>query len=250
MTLNNLFQHRSIRRYKSQEIPEKDLELILEAATRASTTGNIQAYSIVVSREPSLRAELRKAHFNQAMVEQAPVHLTFCADFHRFSEWCRLRGAEPGYDNFLSFSTAAIDAVLASQNAALAAETLGYGICYLGTVTYMADRFVELLRLPQGVVPVAALVLGVPDEDPPVTDRLPMEAVVHWETYQEPGPERVAEFYESKEANPDYQKFVSQNGLPSLAHVFTDVRYKKADNLAFSRRFLDLIAQQGFMNNG
>ena len=79
------------------------------------------------------------------MVIQAPLVLTFCADFNRFNKWCRQRKADPGYDNFLSFMTAAIDALLAAQNCALAAEAHGLGICYLGTTTYNADKIIEIL---------------------------------------------------------------------------------------------------------
>ena len=96
------------------------------------------------------------------MVKQAPVVLTFCADFNRFNKWCRLRKAEPGYDNFLSFITAAIDALLVAQNVCVAAEDAGLGICYLGTTTYMADKIIEILDLPEGVVPVTTVTLGIP----------------------------------------------------------------------------------------
>ena len=74
------------------------------------------------------------------MVTEAPVLLTFCADFNRFNKWCLLNNAVPGYDNFLSFMTAAIDALLVAQTVCIAAEARGLGICYLGTTTYMPIR--------------------------------------------------------------------------------------------------------------
>ncbi|MCK5464992.1 MAG: nitroreductase family protein, partial [Bacteroidales bacterium] len=176
---DTIFNHRSIRKYKPDAIPGEVMDRVLEAGSRASTTGNMQVYSMVVTKDEEIRKQLWEAHFKQEMVLLAPVHITFCADFNRFNKWCRSRGADPGYDNFLSFFTAAIDALLASQNVALEAEANGLGICYLGTATYMADRIIDILSLPTGVVPVAALVLGYPDEEPGLTDRLPMEAVVH-----------------------------------------------------------------------
>ena len=127
--IDTIFNHRSIRKYKPDPIPEDILEKILEAGTRASTTGNMQVYSMVVTTDRKLKEELWQAHFRQDMVKEAPVIITFCADFNRFNKWCRLRDAEPGYDNFLSFFTAAIDALLASQNVALEAEANGLGIC-------------------------------------------------------------------------------------------------------------------------
>ena len=149
-----LLQHRTIRKYSDQPVDDHLLKLILEAGCRASTTGNMQVYSIVVTRDNAMKEKLAPLHFNQPMVKTAPVVLTFCADFNRFNQWCEARQANPGYDNFLSFTTAAIDALLVAQNVAVAAESQGLGICYLGTTTYMAHQLIELLQLPKGVVPV------------------------------------------------------------------------------------------------
>ena len=120
----------------------------------------MQAYSMVVTTDKHVREQLWEVHFKQNMVLQAPVILTFCADINRFTKWCNQRKASPGFDNFLSFTTASIDALLASQNVAVAAEANGLGICYLGTTTYNADKIIEILQLPKGVVPIATLVVG------------------------------------------------------------------------------------------
>ena len=101
--LDTIFNHKSIRKYKATPISEKDLHEILEAGTRASTSGNMQVYSIIVSRDEEMKKKLAPTHFNQPMVTQAPVVLTFCADVNRFVKWCEARNAEPGYDNFLWF---------------------------------------------------------------------------------------------------------------------------------------------------
>ncbi len=179
--IDTLLNHRSIRKFKSDTVEPSKLNTILEAAIRASNTGNMQAYSIVVTWDTEIRWQLWEAHFKQNMVLEAPVHLTFCADFNRFSKWCEQRKADPGYDNYLSFLTGAIDAVIAAQNVAIAAESLGLGICYLGTATWMASKMIEILELPRLVVPVTALVIGYHDENPPLTDRLPAEGMVHHE---------------------------------------------------------------------
>ena len=169
----------TIRKYKPEEIPAEILDQIIEAGTRASTTGNMQVYSIIVTTDHTIKEALSPCHFNQPMVTEAPVVMTFCADFNRFNKWCALRKAVPGYDNFLSFMTAAIDALLVAQNVCIAAEDFGLGICYLGTTTYMADKIIDILDLPSGVIPVTTVTIGYPDESPGLTDRLPMEAVVH-----------------------------------------------------------------------
>jgi hypothetical protein len=183
------------------------------------------------------------------MVLEAPLLLTFCADFNRFNQWCRLRKAEPGYDNFLSFFTAASDALLAAQNAAIEAEHHGLGICYLGTTTYMANRIIEILNIPKGVVPITTLVVGYPNENPPLTDRLPMRAIVHNETYNDFTDAEINQIYEEKENMPFYQELVKINGTETLAQIFTEKRYTKKDNVAFSKAFLDVLHKQGFMNN-
>lgn len=246
---DTLLNHRTIRKYKEDPIPDVILQYILEAGTRASTTGNMQVYSIVATTEKGIKEELAPCHFNQPMVKQAPVVLTFCADFNRFNQWCRLRGAEPGYDNFLSFFTAAIDALLVAQNVCIAAEDAGLGICYLGTTTYTAGKIIEVLNLPKGVVPVTTVTLGYPDEDPELTDRLPLEAVVHWEKYGDYSDEEIDKHYQTKELITSNQEFVKENNAASLAHVYTDVRYKKDDNILFSKTLIGILEQQGFMNN-
>ncbi len=247
--LDTIFKHRSIRKYKSDPVSDEMLRTLLQAGTRASTTGNMQVYSIVVTKDDKIREKLWECHFKQDMVMQAPVHMTFCADFNRFNKWCEQRKAVPGYDNYLSFFTAAIDALLVSQNVCLAAEEKGLGICYLGTATYNAARIIDILNLPKGVVPVAAIALGYPDEDPGLTDRLPLEGVVHFEQYSDYGPEDIDRIYAEKEASDLTRELLEVNQKETLAQIFTDNRYKKQDNIHFSKEFLKVIEKQGFMNN-
>jgi nitroreductase len=247
--LETLLQHRTIRKYTDKDISEDLLNRILEAGCRASTTGNMQVYSIVVSRDAVMKKKLAGCHFNQPMVEQAPVVLTFCADFNRFNKWCRQSNADPGYDNFLSFFTGAIDALLVAQNACIAAESEGLGICYLGTTTYLAGKIIDLLNLPKGVVPITTVTIGWPDEQPELVDRLPLEAIVHQETYQDYTSQDISRLYSAKEAMPEYRKFIAENSKETLAQVFTDVRYKKSDNVLFSGMLLEVLKRQGFMEN-
>ena len=241
------FTRRTIRKYEERDIENELLEKILLAGTRASTTGNMQVYSIIVTRDAAMKERLAPAHFNQPMVTAAPVVLTFCADFNRFNRWCRQRRAEPGYGNFLSFMTAAVDALLAAQTICNAAEEEGLGICYLGTATYNADMIIDVLGLPEGVVPVATVTLGWPAEIPDQVDRLPLEAVVHQETYTDYTPDMIDDIYRAKEARPDNLGFVAENGKQTLAQVFCDVRYKKADNEFFSGKYLEVLRRQGFL---
>lgn len=247
--MSAIMNHRSIRKYKSDPIDESLLNDILLAGTRASTTGNMQVYSIIVTTDLDIKKQLAPCHFNQAMVTQAPVVLTFCADFNRFNKWCSQRKATPGYDNFLSFFTAAIDALLVAQNVCIAAEEEGLGICYLGTTTYTAERIIEILKLPKGVVPVTTVVVGYPEEVPELTDRLPLASVIHKEVYQDYSEGDIDQIYFAKESLPLTHKLLQENNKETLAQIFTDNRYTKKDNVAFSKALLNVLEKQGFMNN-
>ncbi|MBU0490019.1 MAG: nitroreductase family protein [Bacteroidetes bacterium] len=249
-TIDTILNHRSIRKYKPDPVPENVLNDMLNAGIRASNTGNMQVYSMIVTRDEALRKQLCGFHFGQKMVEQAPVHITFCADINRFNKWCRMRKAEPGYDNLLWFVNAAIDALLASQNVCVAAEAHGLGICYLGTATYNADKIIELLDIPHGVIPVAAIVAGYPDDNPPLTDRLPMEAVVHYEKYQDYSNEAISALYAERESQEFTKNLLIENNVETLAQVFTERRYATKDNVFFSEKYLGLLKKQGFLNHG
>ncbi|MGE0078694.1 MAG: nitroreductase family protein [Bacteroidales bacterium] len=247
--MKSILNHRSIRKYKSDTIDENLLNDILYAGTRASTTGNMQVYSIIVTKSEEIKQQLALCHFNQSMVTQAPVVLTFCADFNRFNKWCLQRNANPGYDNFLSFFTAAIDALLVAQNVCIAAESNGLGICYLGTTTYTASKIVDVLKLPKGVVPVTTVVLGYPDETPELSDRLPLASILHQEIYQDYSEGDIDQIYQYKESLPLTKKLLEENKKESLAQIFTDNRYSLKDNVAFSKALLAVLEEQGFMNN-
>ncbi|MCD7969843.1 MAG: nitroreductase family protein [Alistipes sp.] len=246
--IREIKEHRSVRSYKADPVPEQILTEILAAGTRASNTGNMQLYSMVVTRDRDLRERLAPCHFNQPCVTQAPVLITFCADINRFSAWCRQRGAEPVYDNFAWFFNAATDALLASQNVALEAEAHGLGICYLGTAIYTAAQICRILQLPSGVIPVTAMVIGYPDGEPPLTDRLPLDGVVHYETYHDYSLQDIDLIWASKEASEETRQLLEANGLPNLARIFTERRYKAEDNLSISRSYLECIREQGFFN--
>jgi nitroreductase len=243
-----LKSRRTIRKYSEKPVNDDLLNQVLEAGCRTSTTGNMQVYSIIITRDQKNKKILLPLHFGQKMVTDAPVVLTFCADFNRFNKWCTLRGADAGYDNFLSFMTAAIDALLVAQTVCVAAEAKGLGICYLGTTTYMAHKIIEALNLPKGVVPVTTVTLGWPAEKPEQVDRLSLSAVTHKETYKDYSETDINRYYSEKENRADSKQFISENGKESLAQVFTDVRYKKTDNIYFSNTLLQVLKDQGFMN--
>lgn len=244
-----LFKHRSIRKFRSTAIPEEMLHEILEAATRASTCGNMQLYSLVVTRDAALREKLAPCHFNQPMVAQAPCVVTVCADVHRFTMWCEQRNANPAYDNFAWFLNASTDALLAAQNLCIEAENNGLGICYLGTTIYTAGEIARILELPKGVIPLTTITMGYPDESPKLTDRLPLEAVVHYEKYTDYTAAEIDELWAEREESAFTKQLLVENGLPNLAQIFTQRRYVQADNLAISTSYFNLLKEKGFFNN-
>ena len=174
--------------------------------------------------------------------------LTFCADFNRATKWCECRKASPGYDNFLSFVNAAQDALLYTQTFCNLAEEAGLGLCYLGTTVYMPQLIIDTLQLPRLVMPIATITLGWPDEAPALTDRLPLSAVVHQETYNDYSPEDIDRHYAEKEALPENQEFVKLNNKETLAQIFTDIRYTRKDNEALSATFIETLKKQGFLD--
>ncbi len=221
---------------------------LLEAACRASNTGNMQTYSIIVITDEAKKQELAPFHFNQKTTTEAPAQVVFCADFNRFNKWCELRQAKPGYDNFLSFTSAVIDAMLAAQNFCIAAESEGLGICYLGTTTYNADKIIGALSLPKYVVPITTITVGYPAEVPAVQeDRLPLEGIVHHNIYKDYTSTDIDRIYREKENLESSKKYIAENEKQTLAQIFTDVRYTKAANEHFSQVLLEVLKKQGFL---
>lgn len=241
-----LAERSSIREYSDKPVEKALINKLLQVASQASNTGNMQTYSVVVTTDTQLKEQLSPTHFNQKMVKNAPAILTFNADFNRFSKWCKLSDAEPGYDNFQSFMAAAIDAIIFAQTFAIAAERVGLGICYLGTTTYNAGEIIDILQLPSLVVPVTAVAVGYPATAIEKTDRLSLDAIVHNETYKDYTSDAIKELYAEKENSEFYKNFVAENNKKTLAQVFTDIRYTKKNNDFFSEKFLNVLKRQGF----
>lgn len=239
-------ERRTIRQYTSEPISEKTLNYILSCGQRASNCGNMQLYSIIVTQSKEGKSKLAPLHFNQPMVEKSAVVLTVCVDVNRFNKWCEINNAPKSLNNFLFFNVATIDAAICTQAMAQAAEEKGLGICYLGTVNYMVKEIAEALELPDGVVPVTCLTIGYPQQVPPMTERLSLASVVHYEQYKDYTPSNIKAMYEDIEANPANKDFVKENELDNLAQVFTQVRYPKQMNEDFSKKYEDYLKEHFF----
>ena len=237
----------SIRKYSQREVSDELLYRLLEEAERTPTMGNLQLYSVVITRSEEGKKALAPAHFNQPMVTEAPVVLTICADYRRTTLWAENRKAHPGYDNILSFMNAATDALLFTQTFCNLAEEEGLGTCFLGTTVYMPQMIIDTLKLPKLVMPVATITLGWPDEQPAKSERLPLRSIIHQETFSAYTPEKIDDFYAEKENLEVNKEFVRINHMETLAQVFTDIRYTKKDCEAMSIGLMDALKKQGFL---
>lgn len=244
--LDLLLKHKSVRKYKDTPISAEALKQILEAGERAATTGNMQLYSVIVTKDEERKRALAPLHFNQPMITEAPIVLTFVADVNRFQQWCEQRQAGRAYDNFLWYICAVIDTALMAQNTVIAAEAMGIGSCYLGTTLYMARELSEFFDLPQGVIPITTITMGYPAENPELTDRLPLNGIMHEEKYNPYSEEDIDKIFAYKESLPDTQSLIMENMLPNLAQIFTLRRYPIEDNLKYTRMYLDLLKAQGY----
>ena len=142
---------------------------------------------------------------------------------------------------------AAIDALLFTQTLCNLMDEEGLGYCYLGTTVYQPQQIIDLLHLPQLVMPVATLTVGWPAEQPPLSDRLPLESFVHQERYNDYLADDIDRYYGYKESLPENQEFVAVNHKETLAQVFTDIRYTRKDNEALSDVLIETLRRQGFM---
>lgn len=246
MDMSYFKNRRTVRKYKNEAIPMDKVKSMLEDAMRAPSTGNMQLYSAIITTDNEIKQQLAPCHFNQPQLMQAPVVITFCADFNRFNKWCEYGNAVPGYDNFLSFMTATIDASIYAHQFNTIAELNGYGCCHLGTTNYNAPQIAKILHLPKFVVPIITLTLGIPDGESPQCERLPVEAVIHMETYHDYSTADIERLHKEKEELEINKKFVEENGKTHLAQVFTDIRYTKANNEYFSKVLHDFMVESGF----
>ncbi len=248
MELSFFNKRKTIRQYSTEPISEKFLNEMIELASHAPTTGNMQLYSVICTREQALKEKLAPAHFNQPMATSAPLVLTFCADFNRFVKWCEISDAIPGYDNFQSLLSSILDVTIFAQQFVTIAEMRGIGCCYLGTTTYNPRQISEILNIPKRVIPIITITLGWPDKDntAEISDRLPIKGIIHQEKYNDYSPEDIRELYNHKDTLQANDVFIRENGKKTLAQVFTDVRYTKANNEFFSKEFIDFAKNQLF----
>ena len=181
-----MLDHRSVRHFRSNPLPEGTLETLVAAAQSAATSSNLQVWSVVAVEDQATKAACAAFAGGQKHIEDAPLFLLFLADLARLNRVAEsVSLPKAGNDTFEMFLTAAIDASLASQNAVLAAESLGLSTVYIGGMRNKPEDVARLLHLPPGAAVVFGLCVGyaVENKSGNVKPRLPQEAVLHRETY-------------------------------------------------------------------
>lgn len=241
--INLMLGHRSVRKFTAEPVDSKLLDEMVECGLRASNTGNMQLYSVIATTKEPLRSELCKLHFGQC--QSAPLWLTVCVDVHRYHRYCAVNQCDQPYGNLLWFVSAMVDASLCAQNICLAAEARGLGFCYLGTVNYNTRQIAQLLQCPEGVVPVIAIAMGHPDEDPRRSERLGLDAVLHSEVYHDPTDAELAASHKVRDDDPFNKRMVEENGTRNYCEIFTTKRYPRTMNESVSRDLLDFLRESG-----
>jgi nitroreductase len=252
-----LKRHRSIRRYRADPVDPAWVEQVCaEAIAGASSSGNLNSVSLVLSRDPDRRRRLYELHFEQPMVLQAPLAITFCADWHRTRRWLRRRGARDNFNNLIGWHVAAFDAMIVAQNVCLGFEARGLGICYMGTTLHSMAEIAEFLELPDTCLPVTTIVVGWPDEDPPKRDRLPLAAFLHEERYRRDDDAQLDAVYAEREvrgwdrynAIPGMTEKLRAHGITSLAQFYTShLKYDPDQFAADSVRLRALLQAKQFL---
>jgi len=225
---------RTVRTYSSREVAPELLDRLLEEASHAPTTGNMQLYSVIVTRDEEGKKALAPMHFNQPQVTGCSAVLTFCVDLNRFVRWCEVNDAEPGFDNLQSLMYGILDTALFAQQFNTLAEIHGLGCCYLGTTTFTAPQIAEALNLPKRVIPLTTLTVGYPDGESHVSDRLPLDTIKHENAYRQYTDDDIRRIYAEKESLEESRRFILENAKQTLAQVYADVRYPRSNNETFS----------------
>lgn len=249
MSENYFLSRKSCRNFSSVPLPLEKIKDIITQAVKAPTCGNMQLYSVIVTRDENNLRKLAAQHFNQPAASSAPCILTICADFNRFTRWCELNDAKADYKNFHSFIMAATDAIILAQQIVTIAERQGLGTCYLGSVTYNAKEISDLLKLPEMVVPVASLAIGMPEKEGEITRRLSTDTIIHSENYRNDSDDDILNFFDIHTSDPTNDKFIKENNKKNLAQVFSEVRYPGELQRSLSESFLNLLKEKKFFNS-
>jgi len=240
LVIDCLLNHRSIRKFKPNPIPDDTIETILQAGTRAASAGNLQAYSFVVVDKPDL---VKKLGFS------APLAVVALVDQYRLKRWFELNDAPFYNDQAINLFISYWDAVIALQNVVVAAESVGIGTVYVGMI--LSTNVQEVLGAPEYVFPAGLVFFGYPNEEPPLRPRLPLDAVVHRNNYHIPTDDEIQGFYKEKDAlwdelNPERKRKLKERGIKNFAQAVTLGHYTPKFIESESKKLITNIKRAGF----
>lgn len=183
--LKQLKKHTSVRKYKEKKVEMETLRSLLRAAQHAASSNFVQAYSVILVTDKDKKGKIGELSNNQSQINSAPVLILFCADMKRLEYACRKKGSEIQQQTTENFMVAIIDTALFAQNFVVAAESEGYGICFIGGVRNNPKEIGSIVGLPDKVFPLFGMTVGIPDEQQFVKPRIHLDAVLHENTYNE-----------------------------------------------------------------
>lgn len=186
--LQTILSHRSVRAFVTEPLPEGVLETLVAAAQSASTSSNLQLWSVVAVQDAAQKAQLATLAGDQQFIRDAPLLLVWLCDHARLLGIAEeQQQAAEGMHYLEEFIVGIVDAALAAQSALIAAESLGLGGCYIGAMRNLPEQVAAALKLPLHVFAVFGMSIGWPDPARPaaIKPRLPQSAVLHRETYDQ-----------------------------------------------------------------
>jgi FMN reductase (NADPH) len=243
-----IHRHASVRAYKPDPVPRPWIEAIVSAGQSASTSSNLQMYTVVAVTDQDKRNQLAELCGNQKHIREAPLFLAWCADLARLERVCALRGYSQVSEYVENFLVASCDTAIAAQTAALASESLGLGICYIGSIRNHPQEVIKLLALPRLVFPITGMTVGWPAKEPHAHPRLPLEAVLHWEQYNPDQDRALHEYDRTMESTGLYRG--RQVPLPGTQEAMEDYSWQEHSARRVSRAdrtgLRQVLAGQGF----
>ncbi|MGO4886415.1 oxygen-insensitive NADPH nitroreductase [Anaerobacillus sp. MEB173] len=185
--IETLLQHRSIRKFEDRLLTDEQIKMIVQCAQAASTSSYIQAYSIIGVKDQVKKETLATLAGEQGYVAKNGHFFVFCADLHRHEVISNVENVDitESLESTEKFMVAVIDAALAAQNAAMAAESMGLGICYIGGLRNNLVEVSKLLNVPKRVIPLFGLSVGYPAHSSSKKPRLPLEHIYHEDEYMQ-----------------------------------------------------------------
>lgn len=196
--IETILNHRSIRKFEDKPLSQEQIEKIIACAQSASTASYIQAYTIIGVTDKGKKEKLAELAGNQAYVAENSIFLVFCGDLHRLELAGKMEELDvtPSLESTEKFMVALIDAALAAQNAAIAAESMGLGLCYIGGIRNNLPEVQKLLKIPERVIPLFGVAIGYPAKMTDKKPRLPMSNIYHENEYKQNEEQFVAELTE------------------------------------------------------